>query len=174
MGFDLAFGSLFIKTWQIRTNICFVCSVLDISNDTDFIFNTQQLHIRKVSRGILLSVVGALLIVEACVTAAWVLTDGPRAVLVVRLCGDVQIFARQNLPPKSLTPVFRANFAAVPAGAVHGLLVVPVEQGDGVVGALRGPEGGHAAARYRPCSVLRVPRNFWELLECSSLSSLCS
>src|SRR5687768_9817839 len=44
--------------------------------------NTKQLHIRRVSRGILLSVVGALLVVEACVTAAWVLTDAPRAVLM--------------------------------------------------------------------------------------------
>src|SRR4051812_6290235 len=50
-----------------------------------FIFNTKHLHIRRVSRGWLLSVVGGLMVIEGVITAAWVLADTPLTTLSVRL-----------------------------------------------------------------------------------------
>ena len=61
------FGSLFVKTWQIH-----------------FIFNTSQLHVRRVSRAALLSVLGCLLLLEAITTILWTQIDMPQAIQTVR------------------------------------------------------------------------------------------
>lgn len=62
--------------------------------------NTEHLHVRRVSRRTLLSVVGGLLLFEAALTAAWVAVDSPALALRpdplarfadVRICDSARV-----------------------------------------------------------------------------------
>lgn len=68
IGFDIVFGSLFVKTWRI-----------------DVIFNQVKLRVRRISSWGLLGVVGLLVLADVIITIIWLLIDKPTVQLQVWL-----------------------------------------------------------------------------------------